>query len=196
MKRFARLLSVVFGLGLLGFALSLVPQKTATGAGGAPVMVINSSVPVGNPAGPSGPVPLVTQGAEDLNGFFAPNSVCNFQSGGFQCSLDPFFTPPSGQIAVIEFVSSQCSVATGTQAALSISYASSSAIIPAEGSISLPFNSQETINFGNFSGLVTARTVRAYAASQPMQATWVTNTGQFPGAFCSIDMAGHFVAAP
>jgi hypothetical protein len=37
MKRFARLLVVTVGFGALGFVMSLVPQKNATGAGGAPV---------------------------------------------------------------------------------------------------------------------------------------------------------------
>jgi hypothetical protein len=197
MKRFARMAMAILGLGALGFALSLVPQRSASGTpAAANVNIINTSVPVGNPAGPSGPVPLVTQPAQDLNGFAAPESVCNFASGGFACSLNPFFTPPSGEIAVIEFVSSHCSVAPGTQATLFISYGSASVVIPAEGTITLPFNSSESVNFGNFTAIATARAVRAYAANTPMQAQWDTNTGQFPGAFCTIDMTGHFTAAP
>jgi len=39
MQRFARLLLVTLGFGLLGFVMSLVPQKNATGAGGAPVNI-------------------------------------------------------------------------------------------------------------------------------------------------------------
>ena len=35
MKRFARLLLVTVVFGALGFAMSLLPQKSATGAGGA-----------------------------------------------------------------------------------------------------------------------------------------------------------------
>lgn len=42
MKRFARLLLVTVGFGVLGFVMSLVPQKTATGAAGAPVNIISS----------------------------------------------------------------------------------------------------------------------------------------------------------
>ena len=45
MKRFVRLLVVTVGFGVLGFVMSLVPQKNATGAGGAPVNII-SPVPL------------------------------------------------------------------------------------------------------------------------------------------------------
>ena len=41
MKPFARLLLVTVGFGALGFVMSLVPQKTATGAGGAPVNIMS-----------------------------------------------------------------------------------------------------------------------------------------------------------
>src|SRR5215471_3916314 len=45
MKRFA--LAVVFGLVILGSAVSLVPQKNATGAGSAPIIVMNTTpIPV------------------------------------------------------------------------------------------------------------------------------------------------------
>jgi len=39
MKRFAKLLLVTVGFGVLGFVMSLVPQKSATGAGSAPVSI-------------------------------------------------------------------------------------------------------------------------------------------------------------
>jgi len=45
MKRFARLLLVTVGFGALGFVMSLVPQRNATGAGAAPV-TIASPLPV------------------------------------------------------------------------------------------------------------------------------------------------------
>jgi hypothetical protein len=48
-RRFARLLLVTVGFGALGFAMSLVPQKSATGSGGAPVNIVGS-------------VPLTVQG--------------------------------------------------------------------------------------------------------------------------------------
>lgn len=41
MKKFLRLLVVTSGFGVLGFVLSLAPQKGATGAGAAPVAVVN-----------------------------------------------------------------------------------------------------------------------------------------------------------
>jgi hypothetical protein len=46
MMRFAKMLVVTVGFGTLGFVMSLVPQKNATGAGAAPVFVTNTSLPV------------------------------------------------------------------------------------------------------------------------------------------------------
>jgi hypothetical protein len=195
MKRFARMAMAILGLGAVGFALSLVPPKSASGTAAANVNVINTSVPVGNPAGASGAVPLVTQGAEDLNGF-AVESTCNFANFAATCSLNPLFTPPIGEIAVIEFVDSSCSVAPGTQAVLTVFYGPPN-VTSAAGALTLPFNTSEAINLGNFLELVTARTVRAYAGNTaPMEAGWFTNTVQSQASFCIIDMAGHFVAAP
>lgn len=45
MKRFARALVVALGIAVLASVVSLVPQKTATGAGGAPV-IITSPLPL------------------------------------------------------------------------------------------------------------------------------------------------------
>ena len=45
MKRFAKLLLVTLGFGALGLVMSLVPEKNATGAAGAPVNVV-SSIPL------------------------------------------------------------------------------------------------------------------------------------------------------
>jgi hypothetical protein len=66
MQRFAKLLVVTVGFGALGFVMSLVPQKTATGAGGAPVNVVNS-------------IPLTVTGNVGITG--TPNvNVGNFPS--------------------------------------------------------------------------------------------------------------------
>jgi len=59
MKRFARLLLVTFGFGVLGFVMSLVPQKNAGGAGGAPVTVMNTST---NPVPVTGNVSAAVSG--------------------------------------------------------------------------------------------------------------------------------------
>lgn len=45
MKRFARVLAVMFGLAVIGAFVSLVPQKSATAVGGAPVTIM-SPVPL------------------------------------------------------------------------------------------------------------------------------------------------------
>jgi hypothetical protein len=62
MKRFAKLLLVTLGFGALGFVMSLVPQKNATGAGGAPVNIIGS-------------VPLTVSGTVGVNNFPATQNV-------------------------------------------------------------------------------------------------------------------------
>lgn len=54
MKRFARLLVVTAVFGMLGFAMSLVSQKNATGAGGAPVNITS-------------PLPLPVTGSVNAN---------------------------------------------------------------------------------------------------------------------------------
>lgn len=67
MKRFARFLLATFGLGALGFGISLVPQKTAVGAGGAPVFVENTPLPV------SGTVAATQSGAWNVGISGTPN---------------------------------------------------------------------------------------------------------------------------
>lgn len=54
MKRFARFLLVTVGFGVLGFVMSLVPQKSATGAGSAPVNIMS-------------PLPLPVTGSVNAN---------------------------------------------------------------------------------------------------------------------------------
>jgi hypothetical protein len=46
MKRLARALAGIFGIGVLGSVVLFIPQKNAVGAGGAPVTVLNTPLPV------------------------------------------------------------------------------------------------------------------------------------------------------
>lgn len=63
MKRFARAFAVTLGLVVLGSVISLVPQKNAAGAGGAPVTVVNTPLPV------TGNVNAAVTGAVGVNNF-------------------------------------------------------------------------------------------------------------------------------
>src|SRR5215471_6807651 len=74
MKRFARAFAVTLGLVILASAVSLVPQKNATGAGAAPVTVVNTpNVNVANTAG--NPVPV--------SGLVAVGNQRTLAGGGF-----------------------------------------------------------------------------------------------------------------
>jgi hypothetical protein len=132
MKQFARLLLVTLGFGVLGFMMSLFPQKNAGGAPpppptGAPVNIINSipltvgvsnfpatltgaSVPVSGSVNITSAQPVSTLGAEALTSFVGFNS-CAFLNNSSDCTIGPpvpIFTVPQGQIAVIESVNGFC----------------------------------------------------------------------------------------
>ena len=76
MKPFGKLLLVTLGFGVFGFAMSLVPQKTATGAGSAPVTVVNT--------------PLSIEGTVGVNNFPATQTV----TGTVAVSNFPAFQSP------------------------------------------------------------------------------------------------------
>lgn len=109
MRQFARLLLITLGFGMLGFVLSLVPQKNAGGAPppppGSPVNII-SSIPltVGVNNATSQPVP--TLGAEPQTAFVVDNS-CGFLNSD-TCQIAPIYNVPAGQTAVIESVGGFC----------------------------------------------------------------------------------------
>jgi len=107
MKQFARLLLVTVGIGVLGFVMSLVPQKNAGAAppGGAPVSII-SSVPLSVGVNNTLSQPVPTLGAEALTSFVAFNS-CAALGNSTECQI-PIYTVPQGQIAVIESVAGFC----------------------------------------------------------------------------------------
>src|SRR5215470_5223527 len=140
MKRFARLLLVTVGFGALGFAMSLLPQKSATGAVGAPVNIISplplpvgvnnfpatltsASVPVSGSVGVGNlldgvgsPIPLVGRDADNgarhpfVDGCHAATPTGDPAS---HCSFDA--PVPDGQRWVIESFTSSCAVPTGSK---------------------------------------------------------------------------------
>ena len=132
MKQFARLLLATVGFGLLGFVMSLVPQKNAGGApppppSGAPVNIIDSipltvgvnnfppaltgaSVPVSGNVNITSAQPISTLGAEARTSFVGFNS-CAAPVNSVECQIagsTPIYTVPPGQIAVIESVNGFC----------------------------------------------------------------------------------------
>jgi hypothetical protein len=140
MKRFAEMLLVTLGFGALGFVMSLVPQKNATGASAAPVNIV-SSIPlsvsgtvaaqqsgtwnvgisgtpsvnaaVSNPLGGTGPTPLVIQDSENpaRTAFDPTPGSCSF-NGSQECAI-ALFVVPTEKIAVIESASGICGTDSG-----------------------------------------------------------------------------------
>jgi len=74
MKRFAKLMLVTIGFGVLGFVMSLVPQKTAKGTVAAQVNVVNTPLPV------TGNVNATLTGTPTVNVANIPPVNVNFPS--------------------------------------------------------------------------------------------------------------------
>src|ERR1700683_525656 len=132
MKRFAKLFAATLGFGVLGFLMSLVPQKTAQGVTPEPVQVTNTPLPVkgditatitGSPAvkvlnnvpvinGVSSgkPIPLTVQTQEDSPAtpfqvnLCASNASCKLGT----LSVPATFDEPGDERLVIEYVSGEC----------------------------------------------------------------------------------------
>lgn len=75
MKRFGRALVVALGIAVLGSVVSLIPQKNATGAGSAPVSVVNTPLPVNVSNAAGNPVPV--------SGLVAVGNERTLAGGGF-----------------------------------------------------------------------------------------------------------------
>lgn len=129
MKRFARLLAVTLGFGVLGFTMSLLPQKNAGGAGSAPVTIAG---PLPLPVTVSGTVAAQQSGNWNVGVTGGPVAVQNALSNGTPAALltqsadnpalQPFgfsqdevsgfpvfnFQVPPGRTLVIEEFSMRC----------------------------------------------------------------------------------------
>jgi hypothetical protein len=96
MKCFARALAVTLGLVVLGVFVLLVSQKNATGAGAAPVTVVNTPLPVGVTNTAANPVPV--------SGLVAVGNERTLTGGGFvPVPLD--VTVTNGTLPVTGYVS-------------------------------------------------------------------------------------------
>ena len=120
------------GFGTLGFVMSLVPQKNATGAGAAPVNVVNTSanpvpvtgdviigdnVPVGSPLDASGnPAPLASTDVDGPARQPFQHLVCTAtipaNNTSTKCVGD---SVPLGKELVVEYVTGQCIVPVGSE---------------------------------------------------------------------------------
>lgn len=89
MNRFVRAFAVTLGLVIFGSVLSLMPQKTATATGGAPVTVLNTPLPV------TGTVNAAVSGSIGVNNFPGNQSV----------SITNPSVPVSGSVGVTGTVS-------------------------------------------------------------------------------------------
>ena len=207
MKRFAKLLLVTLGFGALGFVVSLVPQKNATGAGAAPVSVVNTSA---NPVPVTGTVavsrlpsvtlggsvtvgntsanPVLTQSVGTLaaNAFFK-SGTCTFAVGALFCSTYPahMLSVPAGQTAVITYASGNCSPDAGSgpfSASLNVS-GNAVDIVPTSAGT----NGQ--IQFG--------RQLELYlpgSATTTVDPQVVASSGQAGGETCNFVLSGYFAA--
>lgn len=137
------------------------------------------------------PVPTIEADNPALNSFTI-ESQCTFGVSSDSCEADSFFSVPAAQIAVVEFVSARCALVGGSQASLELFYTGADQN-PAR--IEVPFNSGDTINFGNFVVLNSSLLTRSYAApGSSFRASWVTATTQETSSFCIVDMSGHYVS--
>lgn len=137
---------------------------------------------------PANPVPI--QRTDDpARSAFLQVANCNFNNAS-ECLVDSIFAVPNTQIAVVEFISSECSINVGTQATLFVDYPG---VDVNAGRIAVPFSSSETVNLTGFASIATSRSVRAYGGSANWDAIWITSVTQPQGNFCSLTMSGHFV---
>jgi hypothetical protein len=120
MNRFAKLLVVTFGFGALGFVVSLVQQRSATGAASAPVTVTNTSV---------NPVPML---AIDNPGrhSFTVTAACNLftLATPTACSPENLLEVESGQIAVVREINANCTGTAPLAGFVSLSFSSGTSV--------------------------------------------------------------------
>src|SRR5215472_4357485 len=162
MKRFARAFAVTLGLVILASAVSLVPQKNATGAGAAPVTVVNTpNVNVANTAG--NPVPV--------SGLVAVGNQRTLAGGGFvPVPLDVSVTNGSLPVTGSVSISGTPTVQLSSAANLSLS-----------GPVQVS-NPTQTIStpFGNVTQAIPLF-VRDGGALTPFRRHCITNTVPPPG---------------
>ncbi len=134
--------------------------------------------------------PVPTLATDALSAFDVTNS-CLFGGGNF-CGVEPLYTVPAGQIAVIESTSGQCFINAGniSQAYFLIQNASTP-----NGFINLE---RTKGNAGNGAVYTWTHALKSYAfggsSGTPIRAEVLTDAGETGGTGCGIEIAGHLVS--
>ncbi len=173
-----RLLMVAGAVALAGTFGALLAPKAAHGIVATFVQVVNTS---------ANPVPTL---ATDALSAFDVTAICSFGGGSF-CGVEPLYTVPAGQIAVIESTSGQCFIDAGnlSQAYFLIQNASTP-----NGFINLE---RTKGNSGNGAVYTWTHSLKSYAfggsSGTPIRAEVFTDAGETDGTGCGIEIAGHLV---
>ena len=109
MKLLRQALAVLGALVVLMAIVALVAPKRARAVVAALVQVTNTE---------TNPVPTISTNAHNS---FVAEGTCYFD-GSNDCFMDPLYTVPAGDIAVLEYASGTCNVSTGTVAIGAISF--------------------------------------------------------------------------
>lgn len=173
---------VVIGIGsitVVALVLALAAPKTTRAIVSTLVTVVNTS---------ANPVPTL---ATDALSAFDVTSSCLFGGGSF-CGVEPLYTVPAGQIAVIESTSGQCFINAGN---ISQAYFLIQNATAPTGFINLE---RTKGNAGNGAVYTWTHSLKSYAfggsSGTPIRAEVFTDTGETDGTGCGIEIAGHLVS--
>ena len=219
MKPIGKLLLVTLGFGAFGFAMSLVPQKTATGAGSAPVTIVNTPLSVEGTVGVNNfPATQAVTGtvavsnfpafqspvaAEAFNSFDA-NGVCSFIGTDVGhndfCFVDPIYTVPTGKIAVVEHASGRCVLDPGIglrEARVKIGPSGGLDNLPTQFSFLVPGPSADFLGVNSTSSF--AQATKTYvAAGGAINFEVFATSNQVNAGFgidsCELDISGYLVS--
>jgi hypothetical protein len=176
MKRLGRAFIAALGLGTVAFALSLVPQKTASGTVAANVNVVNTT---------ANPVPTVGTDNAALNAFEGVGNC----TGAFGCSME-VFAVPAGNVAVIDSVTGACFQGSTVNAVTSInmSFTPPGGVSANNLLLFTPPPAPSAFQAQNF-----YQNTVAYAAPGPIVLSIGVIAVQGSGFNCEVAVAGHLV---
>jgi hypothetical protein len=193
MKTMRKAISALGGIFLAALLIAALAPKAARGVAAALVQVTNTG---------ANPVPTVS--AEALNSFDA-NGRCQFNGtdNGFNdfCLLDPIYTVPSGQIAVIEHASGRCVVDIGggiREARVKIGPSDGLDNLATQFSFLVPGSPEGFLNptVTNNNIVTFAQATKTYVAAGNAVDFEVFSTGIQSTLFdqCELDISGYLVA--
>lgn len=211
MKRFAKLLVVTLGFGLLGFVMSLFPQRTAKGTVASQVDVVNTPLPVTGAVSINGvptvqvnnspsrgpddePEPTALLTREETNPAFEPfiENLC--LSCGFVDSsyTVPSRTPDSNLVTrlVVEDMSGSCGTFNGQTISI---------LLKVNGTftgLTVPLIHEADFTSNTASLEVFGRTTRMYLSPGSTINLLPSATANGTGTVCNATLEGYFVVAP